>query len=197
VVYAPFPDRLAATRAEAASFRRAVSRAAQRVGGEASEADLRNALARGDLVHVASHAVLNAFNPMFSRIELTRGSARPEDDGRLEVHELLDLPVRSPLVFLSGCETGLGQAWSTDFARREDYTTLAQGFLYAGARNVIATLWRIEDAGAAVFAERFYRHLRELPAREALAAAQREMKQDPRYAAPYYWAAYVLSGEGS
>jgi len=149
------------------------------------------------MVHVASHGVLNSINPLFSRIELARRSDRPEDDGRLEVHELLDLSVRSPLVYLSGCETGLGLAWSTDFARGEDYTTLAQSFLYAGARNVVATLWRIEDDGAAAFAQRFYRHLRQLSASEALAATQREMRGDPKYGAPYYWAAYFLTGGGS
>jgi CHAT domain-containing protein len=197
VVYAPSPDRLPATRVEAAGFRRAMGRGVVRLGQDATETSVRQALSRGDLVHVASHGVLNALNPLFSRIDLARGSDRPEDDGRLEVHEVLDLPIRSPLVYLSGCETGLGLAWSTDFARNEDFTTLGQSFLYAGARNVVATLWRIEDAGAAAFAERFYGHLRRLSPVDALAAAQRDLRQDPRYGAPYYWAAYFLTGEGS
>jgi CHAT domain-containing protein len=197
VVYAPYPERLPATRVEAASFHRAMEQGVVRLGQDATEASVRQALSRGDLVHVASHGVLNALNPLFSRIDLARGSDRPDDDGRLEVHELLDLRVRSPLVYLSGCETGLGLAWSTDFARNEDFTTLGQSFLYAGARNVVATLWRIEDAGAAAFAERFYSHLRRLSPADALAAAQRDLRQDPRYGAPYYWAAYFLTGEGS
>ena len=197
VVYAPYPDRLPATREEAASFRRAIGRGGVRLGQEASEANVRHALSRGDVVHVASHGVLNALNPLFSRIDLARGSDRPDDDGRLEVHELLDLTIRSPLVYLSGCETGLGLAWSTDFARSEDFTTLGQSFLYAGARNVVATLWRIEDAGAAAFAARFYTHLRRLSPTDALAAAQRDIRADPRYGAPYYWAAYFLTGQGS
>ena len=159
---------------------------------------MRKALARGEMVHVASHGVLNPANPLFSRIELVRRGPRAVDDGRLEVHEVLGLQVRSPLVFLSGCETGLGPAaWTTELGLGEDYATVAQSFLYAGARHVIATLWRIEDAGAAAFAERFYRGLEHHAPVEALAAAQREMQRDSRYAHPYYWAAYVLSGEGS
>jgi CHAT domain-containing protein len=80
--------------------------------------------------------------------------------------------------------------------RGEDYTTLAQAFLQAGASNVVATLWRIEDRGAASFASAFYRHLeREQPA-AALASAQREMLRSPSYAAPYYWAAYQIEGVG-
>jgi CHAT domain-containing protein len=148
-------------------------------------------------VHVATHAVMNVRNPMFSRVELARGSSGgPDDDGRLEVHELLGMTVTSRLVVLSGCETGVGAAWSTQFDRGEDYATLAQAFLYAGARSVVATLWRVEDEGAAVFAERFYRHLRQLTPAVALARAQTEMMRDSRYTAPFYWAAYQLSGDG-
>ena len=156
----------------------------------------RQALETAPLVHVATHAELNTQNPMFSSIALT--STRPGDrsnDGRLEVHELLGMHVESSLVFLSGCETGLGAAWSTTFRRGEDFTTLAQAFLYAGARSVVATLWRIEDGAAAVFAERFYEGLRDNAAPEALAAAQRAMLRDPRYAAPYDWAAYTIMGD--
>jgi CHAT domain-containing protein len=85
---------------------------------------------------------------------------------------------------------------STDFARGEDFATLAQAFLYAGAGNVVATLWPVDDEGAAVFAERFYAHLWQLAPPEALAAAQRDLIAGPRYRAPYHWAAYVVSGPG-
>ena len=135
---------------------------------------------------------------MFSRIELSPGDgpARSED-GRLEVHEVLGLNITSPLVFLSGCETGLGTAWSTSFDRSEDYATLAQAFLYAGARNVVATLWRVADEGAAALAERFYPSLSSLGAADALAVAQRSMIADKRYGAPYFWAGYQVSGDGA
>jgi CHAT domain-containing protein len=133
---------------------------------------------------------------MFSRIELAGGAGSPGDDGRLEVHELLELRIHAPLVFLSGCETGVGAAWSTQFARGEDYATLAQAFLYAGARSVMGTLWRIGDEGAAAFAERVYLHLSREGSPEALASAQRELLHSAPFAAPYYWSAYQLSGDG-
>jgi hypothetical protein len=96
---------------------------------------------------VASHAELDPSNPLFSAIAFAPHSTALDDDGRFELHELLGMAVSSPLVFLSGCETGLGPAGSTSFARGEDYATLAQAVLYAGARNVVATLWRVEDDG--------------------------------------------------
>jgi CHAT domain-containing protein len=196
-VFAPFPERLPATRAEALGLGEALRDVSVAIGPEAREADLRRALRSGS-VHLATHGSLNVRNPMFSRLDLAKGrSGRSEDDGRLEVHEVLGLSIHSPLVYLSGCETGLGGAWSTRFAQGEDYATLAQAFLYAGARNVIATLWRIEDEGAAEFARLFYGELQGVPPAEALARTQRLMMEIPERSSPYYWAAYRLSGTGT
>jgi CHAT domain-containing protein len=195
-VLAPFPDLLPGSRRELRKVRRLVPAALSLEGSEATESRFRSALTSGATVHVASHGVMNPRNPMFSRIELARGRGEPQDDGRLEVHELLSLRIRSPIVFLSGCETGVGAAHSTGFERGEDYATLAQAFLYAGAGSVVATLWRIPDDGAAAFAEQFYTRVRALEPAEALAEAQRAMLRDRRYEAPYYWAGYMVSGDG-
>jgi CHAT domain-containing protein len=153
-------------------------------------------LAQPEIVHIATHGALNIQNPLFSQIELARGSGEPHDDGRLEVHEVLDMSISSVVVFLSGCETGVGTVGSTAFATGEDYTTLALAFLYAGAQNVVSTLWRIEDEGAAAFVKSYYDHLSTHGPTEALAQAQREMMSDERYGSPYYWAAYQVAGAG-
>src|SRR5204862_5863037 len=112
----------------------------------------------------------------------------PIDDGRLEAHELLSLTVRSPLVFVSGCETGVDWKWSRDPVYGSGEPTLAQAFLAAGASYVIATLWRIDDVGASILAERFYTRLTRMSVAEALAAAQRDLLHESRYANPFYWA---------
>lgn len=196
VALAPFSAELPASASEARRFGERVPNATTRLGGAATERALRTALAAGGVVHVATHAELNVRNPMFSQIRLAPGKGGNDDDGRLEVYEIFGTHVRSPLVFLSGCETGAGSAWSSGFQRGEDYATLARAFLYAGARNVIATLWPIEDNGAAELAGRFYAYRRETDDAEALARAQREMLQDSRFRSPYYWAGYQLSGAG-
>ena len=199
VVLAPVPMELPGTRAEAFAVAGAAANTQRLVGSVATENALRRALARAGVVHVATHGVMNARSPMFSRLELAPGAGQPSDDGRFEIHELLGMRVRSPLVFLSGCETALGASWSTSFARGEDYATLAQAFLFAGAGSVVATLWRIDDEGAAAFASAFYDAARTRPPLDALASAQRSLLRDPRYArfsTPRYWAAYVLAGDG-
>jgi CHAT domain-containing protein len=196
-LFAPLSSTLPFTRVETREIRGALGNSREHAGRRGTEARLREALGRGDIVHAATHGVLNPRNPMFSRIELAAGRGdESRNDGRLEVHELLGLTIRSPLVFLSGCETGVGPAWATQYARGEDYATLAQAFLYAGARNVVATLWRIEDQGAAVFATEFYRRLGELGSSGALAAAQRAMMLRESHSAPHYWAPYQIAGAG-
>ncbi|MEO7367342.1 MAG: CHAT domain-containing tetratricopeptide repeat protein [Gemmatimonadaceae bacterium] len=196
-IFAPFPEELVWSLAEAKLVMREVKKPQSFVGGRATERQLRSVLVQNGNVHIASHAVLNQRNPMFSNIELVSGrSGDPSDDGRLDVHELLRMTVKSDLVYLSGCETGAGAAWSTSFRRGQDYTTLSQALLFAGAQNVVATLWRIDDAGASAFAERFYRAFQSNDVVDALAIAQREMLKDSRFAAPRYWAAYTVSGSG-
>lgn len=195
-VFAPLPQVLPATRREARSIQRALPGTRIREGRAATEGSLRRELGSPGVVHIASHGALEARNPFFSYVELSATSAGPSDDGRLEIHEIFRLSVRSPLVFLSGCETDLGARRPGRFAGGDDYATLSRAFLYAGAKNVVATLWRIEDEGAAFFAERFYEHLRTGSSVDALARAQRDLIASADFPSPYHWAAYRLSGEG-
>lgn len=70
--------------------------------------------------------------------------------------------------------------------------------MYAGAARVLASLWKVEDAATAELMKRFYARLfgeQRLSPAAALRAAQIEMQQQRRWAAPYYWAAFVLQGE--
>ena len=199
-VLAPLPVELPFTRGEAVAVGAELIHPQIVVGGDATEALLRHALSTSAIVHVASHGALNVESPMFSSVRLARSTSsgvHDDDNGRFETYEVLSLEIRSRLVFLSGCETALGPAWSSSYSHGEDYATLAQAFLFSGAHNVIATLWPINDRGAADFARAFYSALASSAPSQALAAAQRALINNPSYAAPYYWAAYVLSGSGA
>ena len=204
-VFAPLPDSLPATRGEVQNVARTLRdvrpsrKVTLHIGGRATEARFREALARGGIVHVATHARLNGRNPLFSQVDFAASSgASTMNNGRVEVHELLSIAVDAPLVFLSGCETALGPAWSTRFETGQDYTTIGQALLYMGARNVVATLWRIDDEGAAAFANAFYSALGsgETSVPDAVARAQRQLIADPRFKSPYYWAPYEITGSG-
>ncbi|MFW6085321.1 MAG: CHAT domain-containing tetratricopeptide repeat protein, partial [Gemmatimonadota bacterium] len=199
-VFAPLPVDLPASLTEARAVASALGRGVRLdVGERATEAAVRAALATDHVVHIASHAELNASNPLHSEIWLSAPEAEASDhaaDGRLRVSELLELSIRSPLVFLSGCETGLGTGWSSSYAPGEDFATLERSLLESGAGGVVATLWRVEDDGAAEFASRFYEHLGGADPAEALARAQRDLIAGSRHANPYYWAAYRVAGDG-
>jgi CHAT domain-containing protein/tetratricopeptide (TPR) repeat protein len=197
-IFAPDPTRLPSTGVEARALGRQIRGAVVHLGGRASEAATRAALGSDALVHLAAHGEFNARNPMFSWIETAGdgGGSGPTADGRLEVHEILGLTVRSPLVFLSGCETALGRTVQGGFATGEDFATLARAFLFAGARNVVATLWRVDDQGAAAFALEYYRRLEVEGPVGALTGAQRGLAAGGRFAAPFYWAGYTLAGGG-
>jgi CHAT domain-containing protein len=195
-VFAPLPNELPATKLEANSVAESMRGAVVRLGSAASEQRFRQALEKAGVVHVASHATLNSRNPMFTAVEFARSDrGGSSNNGRLELHELLGTRSNASLVFLSGCETAVGSAWTTQFDTGEDFATLGQAFLLAGARNVVATLWRIDDVGAADFARHFYEGLSDGYA-DALAKAQRRMIESEKYQSPYFWAAYQISGSG-
>lgn len=132
------------------------------------------------LLHLASHAQFRGDNPFFSAIRLA--------DGWLSLLEVYNLQLSASLVVLSGCETGLGRPEAGD-----DLVGLTRGFIYAGARSVIASLWAVQDETTAHLMGHFYRHVQDgLPSSAALRRAQMALRE--RYPHPYYWAPFFLVG---
>jgi CHAT domain-containing protein len=119
---------------------------------------------------------------------------------RLEVAEVYGLDLRqADLVVLSACETNLGALSNGD-----DLVGLTRAFFFAGTPSVVASLWRVPDDATQQLMMQFYTHLRAgVGKAEALRQAQRDMRQyrddvgRQPYAAPYYWASFVLVGEGT
>jgi len=74
---------------------------------------------------------------------------------------------------------------------------LTRGFLYAGARRVIASGWKVDDAATAELMRRVYRHLLidKMSPSAALQAAQLSLSREPRWANPYFWAAFTIQGD--
>jgi CHAT domain-containing protein len=188
---APRAAALPGSRAEVAAIQRIFgARARTLVGTPATERAFR-ALAPGqEIVHLATYGVLNKHNPMFSFVELGAGG---DDDGRLEVHEVFGLTLHARLLVLSACQTGVGAGALTDVPPGDDWVGLVQAFLYAGASNVMATLWPVSDVATARLMDRFYKELAAgRPETEALALAQRAAARDAGTAHPFYWAGFTL-----
>ncbi|MEX2498047.1 MAG: CHAT domain-containing tetratricopeptide repeat protein [Wenzhouxiangellaceae bacterium] len=143
------------------------------------------------LLHIATHGLVDLEYPELSALLLADGNAggpaflRPTDIARLDLD--------ASLVVLSGCDTGHGRVFAGSGA-----FSLARPFLIAGADQVLASLWKVDDHRTAQFMARFYHHLfgEQRDAAEALALTRQWMRQQPGNAHPYYWAGFVLTAAG-
>jgi len=148
------------------------------------------AVGRARRLHFAAHARMDEQRPEASGLLLARSAGSPED-GVLQIAEVFKLKLQAELVVLSACETGLGRTLSG-----EGVIGLTRAFMSAGARSVAVSLWQVADASTAELMVGFYRHLeREGDKAESLRRAKLEMIEAGRYAHPYFWASFVLSGE--
>jgi len=133
-----------------------------------------------DVLHLACHAQFRWDNPLFSSLRLA--------DGWLTVRDAYDLQLNSGLVTLSACETGVNT-----IAPGDELIGLARGFLSAGSRSVLISLWTVDDDATAVFMADFYRNLIAVssPA-AALRAAQTKLLKE--FSHPFFWSPFVLVG---
>jgi tetratricopeptide (TPR) repeat protein len=104
-------------------------------------------------------------------------NAPPSEDGILTAEEVQSLDLRgTELAVLSACETGLGQGYY-----RQGVLGLQRAFHAAGARAVVASLWKVDDAATCVLMEQFYTNVwvKKMPKLEALRRAQLAVLNDP------------------
>ena len=150
-------------------------------------------LSRYRIVHFATHGVVDSRTPALSGLMLSSvGERGTSVEGFLGLGDIYNLHLGADLVVLSGCETALGKE-----VRGEGLVGLTQGFLYSGARQVVASLWRVEDRATAELMSRFYRGLlvEGRPPAAALREAQLAVRSDKRWRSPYYWSGFVLQGD--
>ena len=144
-------------------------------------------------VHFATHGYLDTTRAGLSAIVLSLfdEEGKPQD-GFLRTHDVYNLKLPAELVVLSACETGLGKD-----VRGEGLEGLTRGFMYAGARRVVVSLWNVNDKATASLMQHLYAGMlrnNKTPA-AALRAAQVEMLRNAQWQSPYYWAPFVMQGE--
>jgi CHAT domain-containing protein/tetratricopeptide (TPR) repeat protein len=144
-------------------------------------------------IHFASHGFIDETQPSRSGILFSRDS-HSTDDGVLQMGEIMRLKMNADLVTLSACSTGLGK-----LVNGEGILGLTRAFFYAGARNVTVSLWNVNDSATATLMKAYYQSLnRGLPNSAALRQAKLALLRgsNPSWRHPYFWAPFVLIGEG-
>lgn len=189
--------RLAASRAEAESIVELLPKGRARafLGTAASRTEfLRTDWRQYAIAHVAAHSLVDVRRPELSGIVLSLFDAagRPVD-GFVRMNDIYGLEMPVELVVLSACDSGVGKG-----VNAEGIFSLGRAFLYAGAPRVVVSLWAVDDRATAAFMASFYRALLggERSVAAALRVAQTAMSADPRWRNPYYWAGFVLQGDG-
>lgn len=120
---------------------------------------------------------------------LENETAEVYDDGILTAYEVMNLDLtNTQLVVLSACETGLGK-----IENGEGVYGLQRSFLQAGARNILISLWKVDDQITQELMVSFYRYLFQGKLkREALKLAQLDLLKKADN--PMGWGGFILVG---
>ncbi len=188
--HAPLPG----TRQEAKAIAALTNASLTAFGFEAHRGLIEDGRLRAfDVVHFATHGIVDIEHPARSGLVLSQLAPSGEPRaGFLALHDIYRLPLDASLVVLSGCGTAFGPV-----VRGEGLVGLARAFLHAGARRVVASLWKVDDRATAALMTHFYRGMWQegLSPAKALADAQRALAASRRHRDPYHWAGFILVGD--
>jgi len=164
------------------------------IGAEAREDRLKAEAAQARILHFATHGVLNNASPMYSHLVLAQGDRN--EDGLLEAWELTQMDLRADLVVLSACETARGR-----FGAGEGVIGLSWAIFVAGAPATVVSQWKVESASTRELMLGFHQRLMasskaKMTKAEALRQAALKLMKNPGASHPFYWAGFVLVGDG-
>jgi len=143
------------------------------------------------LIHLATHASANDEYPDYSYLAFSKNEG---GSNILYIKDLYNTTLNADMVTLSACQTGIGK-----LQKGQGMMSLSKGFFYAGAKSLVNTLWKINDKSSVKLMEYFYESLSEgKNKKEALRNAKLkylETTEDNLLRHPYYWSAFVVSGD--
>ncbi|MDX1629055.1 MAG: CHAT domain-containing tetratricopeptide repeat protein [Fulvivirga sp.] len=140
-------------------------------------------------LHLATHGVVDELAPSLSKIYLKEEGEAGDLDGSLYSGEIYNLNLNADLVTLSACETGLGK-----LSKGEGIIGLSRALVYAGANNLVVSLWKVADQSTARLMTSFYSRMDQYSYRESLRKAKLDLLNS-NYSHPFYWAPFILIGQ--
>jgi CHAT domain-containing protein len=151
----------------------------------ATTQNFKSNLAKCKVLHINTHGIADESIGDLSYLKLSNGD--------FYSGELYASKINADLVTLSACQTAKGEIKSG-----EGTVGLTLGFLYAGAKSIVSSLWNVNQQSTGSFMQEFYKRMFQdkEPTNHALRDAKLAMINDnPNFSHPKYWAPFVLVGE--
>lgn len=159
---------------------------------DATELALKSGMSgNSEFIHFATHGFVNEEYPALSGLVFYDYQNMTAEDGILYSKEIFNLNLNCNLAVLSACESGLGKV-----IKGEGIIGLARAFLYAGARNLVVSLWQVADKSTSELMVNFYGNIlngKDFTA--ALCDAKLEMIRGKKYSYPLEWSPFILIGK--
>jgi CHAT domain-containing protein len=163
------------------------------VGEDAREETVKSQAEAFDIIHFATHGMLDDHNALYSRLFFSP-SADGKEDGLLEAREIMKLKLHADLAVLSACETARGRVGAG-----EGLIGMSWALFVAGCPNTVVSQWKVSSASTTELMIEFHRALRSGVSRtkaDALRRAALRVRSNPAYGHPFYWGAFVVIGRG-
>jgi len=169
-----------------------------RIGSAAREDAVKAEMTKFRVLHFATHAVLDDHNPLYSYLVLA-SAGDSNEDGLLEAWELMRMKLKAETVVLSACDTARGRV-----GNGEGLIGMTWALFVAGVPTTLASQWQVPSETTTRLMLSFHRKVvdggsgaKKISKAEAWRQAALVMMNDPRYRMkPYYWAGFVVVGDG-
>lgn len=157
----------------------------------ASEYQFKQKAGGYDVIHLATHAIIDDINPMKSRL-LFSSEKDTLEDGNLHAYELFNLDLSANMAVLSACNTGFGKVH-----KGEGVQSLGRAFAYAGCPSIVMSLWPAPDEATSEIMKVFYAELAKGSSKDAAlrTAKLAFLENQPDFLLhPFYWAGFIVQG---
>ena len=167
------------------------------IGVAATEARVKAEAPTALVIQFATHGILDSHNPMYSHLVLSQGDNDQDEDGLLEAWEIMKLDLHAELVVLAACETARGRVGAG-----EGMIGMSWAFFVAGSPTTVASQWKVDSASTTQLMLAFHRNLRvnsskiNMSKAKAFQLAALKLLKTPKYKHPFYWAGFVMIGDG-
>ena len=171
------------------------------IGSDASESAFKRLAGQHQIIHLATHGILDESDPLKSALLLASPGAESGEDGLLEAGEIMKLSLQADLAIVSACESARDHD-----AGGKGMNGLSRAFLTAGCRTIIVSQWKVDSRRTAELIVSFFKFLHErrnsakggdgkaFGKADALRLAARRMMGNPATTHPFYWAGMIAMG---